>query len=86
MNRSRLLGAICACFIACFSASTNATEDVVHISKNSNHDIVIQNMAPRDKHFKHSNHAPITSGIENTVFVISTGLIGFLLLHKANKG
>ena len=82
MNTSRLLGALCACLIAFFSASTNATEDVVNITKNSNHDDGVHNIAPGDNQIKHSN----TSGVEHTVFVISAGLIGFFLLRKANNG
>ena len=78
MNASRLLGAMCACLIAFFSTSTTATEDVVHSAKNSNHDIGIHNITSGE----HSN----TSGVEQTVFVISTGLIGFFLLRKANNG
>jgi hypothetical protein len=81
MNTSRLLGAICACLIAFLSASTNATEDVVHIAKNSNHDIAVNGIAPGDNQIKHSN----ISGVENSVFVISAGLIGFFLLRKANN-
>jgi len=78
MNTSRLLSAICACLIACFSASTTASEDAVHIAKNSNHAVTVDGIATRE----HSN----TSGVENTVFVISAGLIGFFLLRKANNG
>jgi hypothetical protein len=82
MNTSRLLGAMCACLIACFSTSANATEDVVHIAKNSSHDIAVDNTAPRENQIKPS----YTPSVENTVFVLSAGLIGFFLLRKANNG
>ena len=78
MNTSRLLGAMCACLIAFFSASTTAVEDVVHIAKNSNHAVAVDGIATKE----HRN----TSGLEHTVFVISAGLIGFFLLRKANNG
>ena len=78
MNTSRLLSAMCVCLIACFSVSTNATENVLHTAENSNHDEAVHGIAPGE----HSN----TSGVVQTVFVISTGLIGFFLLRKANNG
>jgi hypothetical protein len=82
MNTSRLLGAICPCLIACNIASTNASEYVVPIAKNSTHAAIVENIAPNDNQIKHGN----TSSVENTVLVISVGLIGFFLLHKANNG
>ena len=82
MNTSRLLGAICPCLIACNIASTNASENVVHIAKNSNHAEIVENIAHKDNQIKHSN----ISGVENTIFVISAGLIGLFLLRKANNG
>ena len=82
MNKSRLLSAMCVCLIACFSVSTNATENVLYTAENSNHDEVVHGIAPGDNQNKHSN----TSGLEQTVFVISAGLIGFFLLRKANNG
>ncbi len=82
MNTSRLLGAICPCLIACNIASTYASENVVHIAKNSNHAEIVENIAPKDNQIKHGN----TSSLENTVFVISAGLMGIFLLHKANNG
>lgn len=82
MNRSLLLGAMCTFLVAFFSASTNAMENVLHIAKNSNHDVAIHEIAPGDSKIKDSN----TSSLEHTVFVISTGLIGVFLLRKANNG
>jgi hypothetical protein len=82
MNTSRLLGVICTCLIACYSASTNATKDVRHIDENSSHAVSIENIAPRDNRIKYSN----TSGVENAVFFVSVGLIGYLLLRKVNNG
>ena len=78
MNTPRLMGAMCACLIACINTSTNAMDDVVHIAKNSNHAVAVDGIATRE----HSN----TLGLEHTVFVISAGLIGFFLLRKANNG
>ena len=82
MNKSRLLCAICVCLIAFFSVSTNAAENVLHPADNSNTDIGIQKISPRDHRIKHSN----TSAIDHAVFIISVGLIGFYLLRKANNG
>jgi hypothetical protein len=45
-------------------------------------DMAVDGIAPGDNQIKHSN----TSGVENSVFVISAGLIGFFLLRKANNG
>jgi len=81
MNKSRLLCAICVCLIAFFSVSTNAAENVLHPAENSNHDVAVHGIAPGDNQIKHSN----TSGLEQTVFVICAGLIGFFLLRKANN-
>jgi hypothetical protein len=82
MNRSRLLGAMCACLIAFFSASTTAMEHAVHIAKTSSHGMAVDNIAPGDHQIKHRK----SSGVERTVFVISAGLIGYYLLRKANNG
>jgi hypothetical protein len=78
MNTSRLFGAMCACLITCYSASSTAMDGVVNIATNRDHEIIVDNIAPREL----SN----TSGVENIVFVISAGLIGFFLLRKANNG
>jgi hypothetical protein len=82
MNTSQLLGALCACLIACFSASTNTTEDGVPVAENSNHDVAVDNIGPEDDQGRDSN----ASGVQDTVFVISAGMIGFFLLRKVNKG
>ena len=82
MNKSCLLCAMCVCLIACVSVSTNATENVLHTAENSNHDEAVHGIAPGDNQIKHSN----SSGLEQTVFIISAGLIGFFLLRKANNG
>jgi hypothetical protein len=73
---------MCVCLIACVSVSTNATENVLHTAENSNHDVTVHGIAPGDNQIKHSN----TSGLEQTVFIISAGLIGFFLLRKVNNG
>ena len=82
MNKSCLLDAICACLIVCFSASTTAMEDVAYIANNSNHDMLADNTASGDNQIKRSNIV----GIDNSVFVIGAGVIGFFLLRKANNG
>ena len=82
MNTSRLLGAICTCLITCNITSANASENVVNTEKNSNHAEIVEKMAPKDNQIKHDN----ISGVENTIFVISAGLIGLFLLRKANNG
>ena len=86
MKNSRLFCAAFACVITFFSASTFASKDVVHITKNSTHSLAVEYIVSGYNHFKHGSNAYIISSIENTALIICAGLLGVFLLRKANQG
>lgn len=83
MNKSHLLCVVCACAIAFVSVSTNAEEGVVHnTGKYDSQDAAIHSIAAEASQAKRNRNEPLTSTIL-AIILISSGLIGFALLHKA---
>ena len=82
MKKSRLLGIFSACVIAFVCASVNAAQYVVQNTNNddlSDHSVVIGTSLTN-----HKRNDSLSSGLLNTVIIISCGLIGLFLLRKAN--
>ena len=82
MNKSQLLGAVCACVIA----STNAAEGVVHnAGKYGSQDMLVHSIETGTNQAKRIRNDPLASGLLNTVFIISLVVTAVLLLRKSNK-
>jgi hypothetical protein len=86
MKKSHLLGAVCACVITFVSVSTNAAKSVVHIAGNyGSQEALIHSMATGVNQAKRNSNEPLASGLLNTGFLISCGVLGVFLLRKSNN-
>ena len=87
MKASRLLGMFYACVIAFVSASANAAENVVqNTSKYGTEDISVHSVVTGVSLTNRNRNDTLSSGLLDTVFIISCGVIGLFLLRKANLG
>jgi hypothetical protein len=88
MKKLRLRRAVYACVVA-FSfviASTNTAEAFVNnVGNYASQDAEIHGTATGANHVKRSGTDFPATGLQNTVFGISCGLVGFFLLRMANK-
>jgi hypothetical protein len=84
MKKSRLLGAACA--IAFVSTSANAAEVVMHnAGESGSQGALFHSMAVGVNQPEGNRTNQLSSGLLDTVFIISCGAIGLLMLRKANN-
>jgi len=88
MNKLRLGSVICACVIAfsIVSAATGTAEAFVNdASGYGNQDSLVSGREAGAGQVKRSGSNSLATDLQDTVFVISCGLIGVFLLRMANK-
>ena len=85
MKKSCLFGLFYACVITFVSASTNAAEAVVqNTSKYGAEDIPLNKIVTGVYQANLNRNNTPSSGLLDTLFIISCGVIGVFLLHKTN--
>ena len=84
MKKLRLFGAACA--IGFVSVSANAAEGVVqNASKYGSEDIPVHSIVTGVYQANRNRNDTLSSSLLDTVFIISCGAIGILILRKANN-
>ena len=86
MKKSCLFGLFYACVIIFVGASTNAAEAVVqNTSKYGAEDIPLNKIVTGVYQANLNRNNTPSSGLLDTLFIISCGVIGIFLLHKTNS-
>jgi hypothetical protein len=85
MKKSRLIGAVCAVLFTFVSVPINAEDGVVYdADKYGSQDMLGYSIATETNQAKRNRNDSPASGLMD-VFIISCGLIGFVLLRKAHN-